>query len=155
MILGIAEAGFFPGIIVYLSHWFRYEDRAKAAPGKHWNEKSTKDRAGLFDHSYPLAWGDDKVKPDAFLVGRVKLSEDMKTTTVAGKNVTLNGTGFGNVGALPLGALVTSAAAGGTWTGNVVLNTGTAGTRPGTRRRRGHGAAAGPVAGSGRAGWRV
>ncbi|MFN7931576.1 MAG: MFS transporter [Blastocatellia bacterium] len=29
-ILGIAEAGFFPGIIVYLSHWFRYEDRAKA-----------------------------------------------------------------------------------------------------------------------------
>ncbi|HYK88396.1 MAG TPA: MFS transporter [Acidobacteriota bacterium] len=28
--LGMAEAGFFPGIIVYLSHWFRYEDRAKA-----------------------------------------------------------------------------------------------------------------------------
>ena len=27
--LGVAEAGFFPGIIVYLSHWFRYEDRAK------------------------------------------------------------------------------------------------------------------------------
>ncbi len=29
-ILGAAEAGFFPGIIVYLTHWFRYEDRAKA-----------------------------------------------------------------------------------------------------------------------------
>lgn len=29
-ILGIAEAGFFPGIVVYLSHWFRYADRAKA-----------------------------------------------------------------------------------------------------------------------------
>ncbi len=29
-ILGAAEAGFFPGIIVYLSHWFRYQDRAKA-----------------------------------------------------------------------------------------------------------------------------
>ena len=28
--LGVAEAGFFPGVIVYLSHWFRYEDRAKA-----------------------------------------------------------------------------------------------------------------------------
>ena len=28
--LGIAQAGFFPGIIVYLTHWFRYEDRAKA-----------------------------------------------------------------------------------------------------------------------------
>lgn len=29
-ILGIAEAGFFPGIVVFLAHWFRYEDRAKA-----------------------------------------------------------------------------------------------------------------------------
>jgi MFS transporter, ACS family, tartrate transporter len=29
-LLGVAEAGFFPGIIVYLSHWFRAEDRAKA-----------------------------------------------------------------------------------------------------------------------------
>ncbi|HEY5404842.1 MAG TPA: MFS transporter [Pyrinomonadaceae bacterium] len=29
-LLGAAEAGFFPGIIVYISHWFRYQDRAKA-----------------------------------------------------------------------------------------------------------------------------
>jgi D-galactonate transporter len=29
-LLGMAEAGFFPGIIVYLTHWFRHEDRAKA-----------------------------------------------------------------------------------------------------------------------------
>ena len=29
-LLGAAEAGFFPGIIVYLSHWFIYRDRAKA-----------------------------------------------------------------------------------------------------------------------------
>ena len=29
-LLGAAEAGFFPGIIVYLSHWFCYQDRAKA-----------------------------------------------------------------------------------------------------------------------------
>ena len=28
--LGAAEAGFFPGVIVYLSHWFIFEDRAKA-----------------------------------------------------------------------------------------------------------------------------
>ncbi len=28
--LGAAEAGFFPGVIVYLSHWFMDEDRAKA-----------------------------------------------------------------------------------------------------------------------------
>ena len=29
-LLGAAEAGFFPGIIVYLSHWFVRGDRAKA-----------------------------------------------------------------------------------------------------------------------------
>jgi MFS transporter, ACS family, tartrate transporter len=29
-LLGAAEAGFFPGIIVYLSHWYRAEDRARA-----------------------------------------------------------------------------------------------------------------------------
>jgi len=29
-LLGAAEAGFFPGIIVYLSHWFARADRAKA-----------------------------------------------------------------------------------------------------------------------------
>jgi len=29
-LLGAAEAGFFPGLLVYLSHWFRQEDRAKA-----------------------------------------------------------------------------------------------------------------------------
>lgn len=30
-VLGAAEAGFFPGVIVYLSHWFLQEDRAKAS----------------------------------------------------------------------------------------------------------------------------
>jgi ACS family tartrate transporter-like MFS transporter len=29
-VLGAAEAGFFPGVIVYLSHWFLQADRAKA-----------------------------------------------------------------------------------------------------------------------------
>ena len=29
-VLGAAEAGFFPGVIVYLSHWFMHEDRATA-----------------------------------------------------------------------------------------------------------------------------
>ena len=29
-VLGAAEAGFFPGVIVYLSHWFLQTDRAKA-----------------------------------------------------------------------------------------------------------------------------
>jgi ACS family tartrate transporter-like MFS transporter len=31
ILLGAAEAGFFPGILVYLTHWFRAEDRAKAS----------------------------------------------------------------------------------------------------------------------------
>jgi len=29
-LVGAAEAGFFPALIVYVSHWFRYQDRAKA-----------------------------------------------------------------------------------------------------------------------------
>lgn len=29
-LVGVAEASFFPGIIVYFTHWFRQEDRAKA-----------------------------------------------------------------------------------------------------------------------------
>jgi len=30
LLLGVAEAGFFPGMITYLSHWYRTEDRARA-----------------------------------------------------------------------------------------------------------------------------
>jgi ACS family tartrate transporter-like MFS transporter len=30
LLLGIAEAGFFPGVIVYITHWYIKEDRAKA-----------------------------------------------------------------------------------------------------------------------------
>jgi MFS transporter, ACS family, tartrate transporter len=30
LLLGIAEAGFFPGVIVYLSHWYRADDRPRA-----------------------------------------------------------------------------------------------------------------------------
>jgi ACS family tartrate transporter-like MFS transporter len=30
LLLGIAEAGFFPGVVVYLSHWYRAEDRPRA-----------------------------------------------------------------------------------------------------------------------------
>jgi ACS family tartrate transporter-like MFS transporter len=29
-LLGAAEAGFFPGVLVYLTHWFRFGDRARA-----------------------------------------------------------------------------------------------------------------------------
>ena len=31
--LGVAEAGFFPGIIVYFTHWFAQEDRTRALSG--------------------------------------------------------------------------------------------------------------------------
>lgn len=30
LLLGFAEAGFFPGVIVYLSHWYRPQDRSRA-----------------------------------------------------------------------------------------------------------------------------
>ena len=30
MLLGIAEAGLYPGVMYYLTRWFRREDRAKA-----------------------------------------------------------------------------------------------------------------------------
>jgi ACS family tartrate transporter-like MFS transporter len=29
-LLGVAEAGFFPGVVVYISHWFRVQDRPRA-----------------------------------------------------------------------------------------------------------------------------
>jgi len=32
-LLGLAEAGFFPGVVVFLSHWFPRRDRAKALAG--------------------------------------------------------------------------------------------------------------------------
>src|ERR1700682_6585430 len=32
-LVGAAEAGFFPAVIVYLTHWFRAADRAKAVAG--------------------------------------------------------------------------------------------------------------------------
>jgi len=32
-LLGIAEGGFFPGVVVYLSHWFTKHDRARAMAG--------------------------------------------------------------------------------------------------------------------------
>lgn len=39
-------------------------------------------RKRLFAYKYPLAWGNSKVSPDAFLTGTVDLSPDMKKTTV-------------------------------------------------------------------------
>jgi hypothetical protein len=39
-------------------------------------------RKKLFEVSYPLAWGTQKVKADAFLTGLVKTSKDLRQTTV-------------------------------------------------------------------------
>src|SRR5712692_10708214 len=32
-LLGLAEAGFFPGVIIYMTHWFPARDRARAMSG--------------------------------------------------------------------------------------------------------------------------
>jgi hypothetical protein len=54
---------------------------AARAPDRRWSNTAPM-RATLFENSYPLAWGEEKVKPDAFLHGLVRLSEDMRRTSV-------------------------------------------------------------------------
>lgn len=39
-------------------------------------------RQGLFKHDYPLAWGTQQVKVDAFVTGRVEISEDFTQTKI-------------------------------------------------------------------------
>lgn len=41
-----------------------------------------KARPRLFQENYPLAWGDQQVKPDGFFTGQVTVSPDMRRTTV-------------------------------------------------------------------------
>lgn len=43
---------------------------------------SAEGREKLFSREYPLAWGDEQVKPDAFLTGVALISEDLRTMTV-------------------------------------------------------------------------
>jgi len=43
---------------------------------------SAEDRKKLFTLKYPLAWGKEQVEADAFLTGKITLSEDLKKTTV-------------------------------------------------------------------------
>jgi hypothetical protein len=40
-------------------------------------------RARLFEARYPLAWGRQKVEPDAFVTGLVQISDDLKLLTVS------------------------------------------------------------------------
>ena len=50
--LGLAEAGFFPGVLVYLSHWYRQEDRAKAVAFSWSAFRSRRSSARLFPACY-------------------------------------------------------------------------------------------------------
>lgn len=43
---------------------------------------SAKGREKLFSREYPLAWGDERVTPDAFLTGVAVLTQDLRTMTV-------------------------------------------------------------------------
>lgn len=54
---------------------------AASIPGA--NHLTADGRAKLFTGQYPLAWGQQRVKPDAFLTGIVELSGDLRATTVA------------------------------------------------------------------------
>lgn len=43
---------------------------------------SSAGREKLFSQEYPLAWGDEKVVPDAFLTGVAVISDDLRTMTI-------------------------------------------------------------------------
>jgi hypothetical protein len=56
---------------------------AQAAASKKAGQPNTDEgRESLFKLEYPLAWGTDKVKVDAFLTGVIKVADDMKEITV-------------------------------------------------------------------------
>lgn len=46
------------------------------------NHLSKEGRLKLFEASYPLAWGKNEVKPDAFVTGVAEISKDLKTLTL-------------------------------------------------------------------------
>jgi hypothetical protein len=46
------------------------------------NHLSKDGRLRLFEPSYPLAWGETEVKPDAFVTGVAEVSKDWKTLTI-------------------------------------------------------------------------
>ena len=59
------------------------EDASEVAakiPGA--NHLTKEGRPKLFEAKYPLAWGTDKVEPDAFITGNIGISEDLKTIDI-------------------------------------------------------------------------
>lgn len=53
-----------------------------AARVKRANHLLKEGRGPLFEETYPLAWGDQQVKPDAFLMGAARVSPDLQEMTV-------------------------------------------------------------------------
>lgn len=47
------------------------------------NHLSRQGREALFRAEYPLAWGKDKVTPDAFITGTAEIGDDLKTVTIS------------------------------------------------------------------------
>ena len=56
-------------------------DVARAINGA--SHLSKEGREKLFTGQYPLSWGKDKVRPDAFVTGTTEISKDLRTLTVA------------------------------------------------------------------------
>ncbi len=65
-ILGLAEAGFFPGVIVYLTHWFPSRDRSRALSWFFIGTPVAQALSPLI--SYPLLAIGTRVKPDGTMI---------------------------------------------------------------------------------------
>jgi hypothetical protein len=59
--------------------------RVAYARSSHANFSTARGRSALLQSSYPLAWGRESRKPDAFLTGDVQLSKNRKTVTIVVK----------------------------------------------------------------------
>jgi hypothetical protein len=56
--------------------------RFAAAQSRSATLRNAQGHHGLFEHAYPLAWGAQKKRPDAFLTGEVLVEKTMKTLTI-------------------------------------------------------------------------
>jgi hypothetical protein len=56
--------------------------RSAASQSRGATFRNARGRRGLFEHTYPLAWGSHTKRPDVFLTGEVLVDKDMKHATV-------------------------------------------------------------------------
>jgi hypothetical protein len=56
--------------------------RSAASQSRGATFRNARGRRGLFEHTYPLAWGPHTKRPDAFLTGEVLVDKDMKHATL-------------------------------------------------------------------------